>query len=541
MGGGVAWYLNQSPKVANEQAPTSKPKPKPAVKKPEPAKDPALARFITPTTGETWLPQQKKLADQQFFKAFEGETNPASYYEVGKRANNTIILGIIGYGLGNTAVLFEKTPAGVVSAIMQPDSEATYNQDDIKSLSETIKAEITKDTTIHYDSLSLPKSIDLDKGDTLGKPTYPSLGDFITVDTAITGTTTEIRKIGQSILKKTETGYVDTKLTSISYSLTTPINTQIKLTYDPLETDLSKYQWSSGLSSQDKLRPIARGCGGLGSSITRSDSVTDADVQTIGKSPSGLVVYQLKDLNHPLIQKAYDEFKEYISYETNSQYKSITREDFVKEHAIVLYKDKFGQWLVYSREQMSPAYGCAKPVVYLYPPNRQQVTVKVGADVKLSDPLYDSRTGWKVTAYPSGQLLHDGTYYSSLFWEGPGTGEYPAVTSGIVVKTSDAIPTIKRQLKEQGLNQNEISDFVDYWQDKLPNKSYTRLTWFNTEQLNELAPLSVTPRPDTIIRVFLDFSGLDQPIKLPPQELKSIPRSGFTVVEWGGLSPKKLY
>jgi hypothetical protein len=48
-------------------------------------------------------------------------------------------------------------------------------------------------------------------------------------------------------------------------------------------------------------------------------------------------------------------------------------------------------------------------------------------------------------------------------------------------------------------------------------------------------PLTITPTPDTQIRLFLDFEGLTTPIPLAPQMLSAPPRSGFTVVEWGGL------
>ncbi len=540
LAGGVAalWYANNPPKSANRQAAKTRASSEPKV---EPAKDPALVRFITPTTGEAWLEEQKKLPDLQYFIDYNGQPMPASYYESGTRNGNTIILGVAEYGIGSTNVLFEKNPSGAVSAILQPDKEATYNQDDAVMFDEIIKADIGKDTTTRYDSLSVPRKLDLDKGQVVGKPPYPTIGSFIQADMSGGSSSNEVRKLGRSILMKSEVSYVDTSLTSIGYYLKSPVNTRIDLIYEPLETDLAKYEWSSGAASQDKLRPIARGCGGLGSSVTRSDVIIDSDTQPVGKSPSGQKVYQLKDPNHPLWQKAYEEFKEFSAYDSSAPYASISKQEFIREHAVVLYKDAFGQWLVYAREQFSPAYGCAKPVVYLYPTSRQQVTVKVGADVKLSDPFYDPRTGWQVEASPDGQLTHQGRGYSSLFWEGPGWGQYPAVVSGTVVKTRDALSTIKAQLRQQGLNQKESDDFVDYWQDKLPAKPYTRLTWFNTEQLNQLAPLSISPRPDTVIRVFLDFSGLDQPVKLPAQKLEKVPRSGFTVVEWGGLSPRKLY
>lgn len=42
------------------------------------------------------------------------------------------------------------------------------------------------------------------------------------------------------------------------------------------------------------------------------------------------------------------------------------------------------------------------------------------------------------------------------FWEGPGYGTYPGITSGTVVKHADAVATIQKQLKQQGLNQKKL-------------------------------------------------------------------------------------
>jgi hypothetical protein len=53
--------------------------------------------------------------------------------------------------------------------------------------------------------------------------------------------------------------------------------------------------------------------------------------------------------------------------------------------------------------------------------------------------------------------------------------------------------------------------------------------------MDELAPMTITPKPDVTIRLFLDFEGLQQPIALKPQKLSATPRHGFTAVEWGGL------
>lgn len=81
---------------------------------------------------------------------------------------------------------------------------------------------------------------------------------------------------------------------------------------------------------------------------------------------------------------------------------------------------------------------------------------------------------------------------------------------------------------------------MEFWGNKIPDAPYVRLTWFGTEELNRLAPLGITPKPDTLIRVFLDMSGLEQPISIPAQKLTSSSRRGFTVVEWDGLTSQKL-
>jgi hypothetical protein len=76
---------------------------------------------------------------------------------------------------------------------------------------------------------------------------------------------------------------------------------------------------------------------------------------------------------------------------------------------------------------------------------------------------------------------------------------------------------------------------MEFWQPRLPKTPYVRLTWLNTEDMNKLAPLSVNPRPDTSIRIFLEFQGLEKPISLKTQKLTAPNREGFTLIEWGGL------
>ena len=538
-GGGVAWWLRK-PKPVQQQTTTQQPAPETKKEEPKPADDPALAKFIKPTTGEVWLSQPKKIADQGYY-ADTGDI-PVEYYEVGSHGDNTIIMSVM-HDLGDDIRLYEKSKFGKVALITLPDGTNLLSEDQQASIKESTKSTITLDTTTHYDSLTLPAKLDLDKGYTVSKPSPAYMGDLVLPPSTASGTKyIEVKKFGQSTLQRTETTYADTKLTSIGYQVITPIGTAIRVGYEPIERELKSYQWQSGTSYvSDNMSAIARGCGGRLTSVTRSDALTDADTQLVGRSPSGMDIYGFKDPNNALLTKAYDEFIDFNRDTPDEPYAKITKPDFIKEHGVVLHKDKFGQWLVFVRDQLRPAYGCAKPIVYLYPQQATMVNVKVGADVKVSAPHYNPATGWNALALPGGKLITTSGIYDSLFWEGPGTGLYPGISEGTVVSHDAALSTVRAQLGQLGLNSKEITDFMTYWEPKLPNKPYVRLTWLTTEQMNELAPLRIMPQPDTVIRVFLDFAGLDAPVSLPPQHLTTTPRTGFTVVEWGGLSPTKLY
>ena len=51
-------------------------------------------------------------------------------------------------------------------------------------------------------------------------------------------------------------------------------------------------------------------------------------------------------------------------------------------------------------------------------------------------------------------------------------------------------------------------------------------------------PLYINPKPDTVIRILMEFKALDEPIDVVEQKLETPTRTGFTVVEWGGTKLK---
>jgi hypothetical protein len=523
--------------------------------------DPFLLKFITPTTGETWLATPKEMTPQgwlsvellssyqdlgvgtNYYKSAKAQLAEATptYKQVGERAGNKIILvSSPTEGMAGVNYLFEQRTDGSVALIAQPQATGSYGNFNIAEWKEYMTNKVTVyDQTTHYDSLSLPSQISLNAKESVTRPEYAYIGG-VTGSSQAGVTRTLVKTLGSSKLYKSETKYADTQLTNIGYSIVFPIGTEVTLEYEPNTTTLDKYTFTNGVSMQyknsegalvyDNITAIARGCSGSSAAVTRSDSLKDGDLTQIGTTDTGRAVYEITSKSSALYTKAYGEYKD--TYTTDA----VTFDEYIKQHGLMVIKDNAGELLVYVRGQYGMVGGCAKPVVYLYPTIVTSVNVRVGAHVTVSDPQYPAN-GWSnVIASPSGQLTYEGKAYSSLFWEGTGYGEYPGINSGTVVKKADVVATMKRQLAEQGLNAKESADFVAFWQDKIPNSPYVRLTWLNTTQMNALAPLYISPKPDTVLRVFLDMEGFDTNIELPAQKLTSTFRHGFTVVEWGGLT-----
>ena len=210
-------------------------------------------------------------------------------------------------------------------------------------------------------------------------------------------------------------------------------------------------------------------------------------------------------------------------------------ETFVKDNPLFFWKDKDDVWRVYQKAKYVPLAECGKPVIYLYPEKDTDVKVEVkpnGGFTK-TEPMYDN--GWFVHATPQSELFNytDKTSYPYLFWEGKA---YNFITPnyGFVMSKKDVSTKMTQILTKLGLNEKETIDFLEFWQPKLEVKPYVFVTFLPQREFDKLAPLTVNPKPDTIIRVFMDYTPLDAPVKVAPMQIRTPERVGFTVVEWGG-------
>ena len=183
-----------------------------------------------------------------------------------------------------------------------------------------------------------------------------------------------------------------------------------------------------------------------------------------------------------------------------------------------------------------PSYtdvGFAKPVIYLYPEEETNVTVKLDYNGELTCTYPKSDGTWRVTAKPDGTLIDEnGQEYNYLFWEGESAFEFD-FSKGFCIKGEDTAEFLETALAELGLTRREANEFIVYWLPLMEANEYNVIS-FQSENYTEHAKLTVEPTPDTMIRVYIAWYGTDKKIEIEPQELKSPERTGFTVIEWGG-------
>ena len=196
--------------------------------------------------------------------------------------------------------------------------------------------------------------------------------------------------------------------------------------------------------------------------------------------------------------------------------------------------------ITYEKENIEkPNPETAKPVIYLYPEQETKVNVQLTFNGTLIStyPTLPPE-GWTVTAQPDGTLTdEEGRSYRYLFWEGVADVDWKQ-DSGFLVKAEDAREFLEQSLTQLGLNELEQNDFITYWLPKLEKNGESFVT-FAAEQYTDNAILTVTPQPDSVLRVQMLISKVDDSNraafqKLLEQELPRFEREGFVLVEWGG-------
>ena len=183
-----------------------------------------------------------------------------------------------------------------------------------------------------------------------------------------------------------------------------------------------------------------------------------------------------------------------------------------------------------------------KPIIYLYPTEDMDVTVKLGfpENITCSYPKYNN--GWKVSAKPNGDLIDIETNRSlyALYYEANVEPAFLLARNGFVVAKEDTVKFLEEKLSILGLNEQEAQEFIIYWLPILEQNNYNYIHFASENEINDNMPLIITPTPDTVIRVRMYFYGLEEKMTVLPQQLTPVVREGFTVVEWGGVELENI-
>ncbi len=191
-------------------------------------------------------------------------------------------------------------------------------------------------------------------------------------------------------------------------------------------------------------------------------------------------------------------------------------------------------------DRTNPSPCAAKPIIYLYPTEEIQVNVTLWTPENLlhTYPKYNSEKWRNVLAQPDGDLK-DIDIWRKLYalyreWRTYGEDNFE---EWFVVKWEDTISFLEEKLAVLWLNEREAEEFIIYWLPQMENNKYNLIRFETKEEQDENMPLNITPTPDTVIRVMMDWKAIKEPIDIPEQELVTPTRTWFTVVEWWG-SPR---
>lgn len=291
--------------------------------------------------------------------------------------------------------------------------------------------------------------------------------------------------------------------------------------------------WANGLKNEGEYwMTKMTGCGARNYADVITDVAKD-ELVTAGTTVQGETIYSLKDANHPILKGIYSA---YAPSWIGEGVPSVSYEKFVAAHPAFFWYDAFGRLIEFQSAAFLPAAECGKPVVYLYPEKTTNVSVKLSPQggFSVTEPAYDG--GWNVRATPKSELtnLKDGKTYPYLFWEGRG-GLYETPKRGFVVAQNDVHSFLIEKLSALGLNEQERADFIEFWEPRMTGSPWYFVTFMGNQVMDALAPLDVTPKPDTVIRVLMDFLPLEKPIPVEGFVMRPPKREGFTVVEWGGV------
>ena len=176
-----------------------------------------------------------------------------------------------------------------------------------------------------------------------------------------------------------------------------------------------------------------------------------------------------------------------------------------------------------------------KPVLYLYPQEKMNVSVNFDKEYLLETTYPKFNGSWDVEVFPDGSIYDkDGKYYYALYWDEKNTNNVK-FNEGFYVEDDEAIEFLEEKLSIIGLNDRERNEFIMYWLPIL-EKNKKSLVYFElTEEKQKYNELKIEPKPDSLLRLTIHIKKVYRKKDIKEQYLPTFNRKGFVAVEWGGV------
>ena len=176
-----------------------------------------------------------------------------------------------------------------------------------------------------------------------------------------------------------------------------------------------------------------------------------------------------------------------------------------------------------------------KPIMYIYPNEEMDLKITFNNKDNLMHTYPKYKDEWNIHVSTDGNIYDYDTNrnYYALYWDEKDYQE-ENFNEGFVVKGEDVSKFFEEKLEILGFNEREINEFIIYWMPKMEDNKYNLIKFRTTDEINENMPIDFSIKPDTLIRVIMDYKKLDNKIEIKEQILPEYRRQGFTIVEWGG-------
>ncbi len=209
------------------------------------------------------------------------------------------------------------------------------------------------------------------------------------------------------------------------------------------------------------------------------------------------------------------------------------KKDYEEYFTYSIYVDEHGN---VSREKLlkhtkHEAQLLRKPAIYLYPKQKQKIDVTLSINGSMTKSIPNYGKGWSVMVDANGTIENR---YDYLFYENTlKTIELPK--KGWIKQGNELDVWFDVILPKLGLNAKETEQFKEYWLGELDKDALYEIKLFPLPFLTENMTLTIDPKPDTLIRVIFNFNAIKESYEIKEPIITTPERSGFHVLEWGGM------